>query len=76
MKLWAVEHFLLKIIPEGIYKTLQHVISCTAVKKWHAAMFCMFPDSKSEWKKMGNRSEFHLERNYYLQNWYFSNLGF
>ena len=34
-------------------------------------MFCMFPDSKSEWKKMGNRSEFHLERNYYLQNWYF-----
>ena len=35
-------------------------------------MFCMFPDSKSEWKKMGNRSEFHLERYYYLQNWYFS----
>ena len=32
----------------------------------------MFPDSKSEWKKMGNRSEFHSERNYYLQNWYFS----
>ena len=23
-------------------------------------------------KKMGNRSEFHSERNYYLQNWYFS----
>ena len=35
----------------GTYKTLQqHVISCTAVKKWHASMFCMFPDSKSEWK--------------------------
>ena len=23
-------------------------------------------------KKRGNRSEFHSERNYYLQNWYFS----
>ena len=43
----------------------------TAVKKWHAAMFCLFSDSKSEWKKMGNRSEFHWERNIYLQNWYF-----
>ena len=37
-------------------------------------MFCMFPDSKSEWRKRGNRSEFHSERNYYLQNWYFSDL--
>ena len=36
---------------QGTYKTLQHIISYTAVKKWHAAMFCMFPDSKSEWKK-------------------------
>ena len=34
-------------------------------------MFCMFPDSKSEWKKVGNWSEFHSERNYYFQNWYF-----
>ena len=29
--------------------------------------------TKSEWKKMGNSSEFHSERNYYLQNWYFRN---
>ena len=28
--------------------------------------------TKSEWKKRGNRSEFHSEINYYLQNWYFS----
>ena len=35
-------------------------------------MFCIFPNSKSEWKKRGNRSEFHSERNYLLQNWYFS----
>ena len=28
--------------------------------------------TKSEWKKRGNLSEFHSERNYYLQNWYFS----
>ena len=28
--------------------------------------------TKSEWKKRGNSSEFHSERNYYLQNWYFS----
>ena len=27
--------------------------------------------TKSEWKKMGNSSKFHSERNYYLQNWYF-----
>ena len=25
-------------------------------------------------KKRGNRSEFHSERNYYLQNWYFSDV--
>ena len=25
-------------------------------------MLCMFPDSKIEFKKMGNRSEFHWER--------------
>ena len=27
--------------------------------------------TKSEWKKRGNLSEFHSERSYYLQNWYF-----
>ena len=27
--------------------------------------------TKSEWNKRGNRSEFHSEINYYLQNWYF-----
>ena len=26
-------------------------------------------------KKMGNRSEFHSERNYLLQNWYFNKKG-
>ena len=28
--------------------------------------------TKSEWKKGGNWSKFHSERNYLLQNWYFS----
>ena len=32
--------------------------------------------TKSEWKKRGNLSDFHLERNYYLQNWYFSCFGY
>ena len=27
-------------------------------KKWHAAMFCMFPDSKSEWKKGASGQSF------------------
>ena len=31
----------------GTYKTLQHVISLQQYK------FCMFPDSKSEWKENG-----------------------
>ena len=35
-------------------------------------MFCMFPDSKREWKKRGNRSEFHSERNYKLQKYFSS----
>ena len=27
-------------------------------KKWHSAMFCMFPDSKSEWKKWATAQSF------------------
>ena len=72
MKFWLVAPFFTHFWNRRTYKTLQHIISCTAVKKWHAAMFCMFPDSKSEWKKWGNLPEFHLERSYCLQNWYFN----
>ena len=51
MKLWLFAPFFHSLLEWGTYKTLQHVISLQQYKKWHAAMFCMFPDSKSEWKK-------------------------
>ena len=58
MKLWPVALFFIYFWNWGTYKTLQYAISCTAVKKWHAAMFCMFPDSKSEWKKWATSQSF------------------
>ena len=58
MKLWQVAPFFTHFWNRGTYKTLQHVISCTAVKKWHAAMFCVIPDSKNEWKKWATCQSF------------------
>ena len=58
MKLWPVAPFFTHFWNRGTYKTLQHVISLQQYKKWHAAMFCMFPDSKSEWKKWATGQSF------------------
>ena len=58
----------------GNIQNIAAEISFYRIGTLDAAMFCMFPDSKSEWKKVGNWSEFLSERNFFLQNWYFSYL--
>ena len=59
MKLWPVALFFHSLLESGTYKTLQYAISCTtAAKEWHAAMFYMFADSKSEFKKWATSQSF------------------
>ena len=64
MKLWRVAHFFSLTFGEV----------CN-LKREEGKLPLLFSNHKphQKWvKKMGNSSEFHSERNYYLQNWYFN----
>ena len=68
MKLWRVAPFFSLTFGEVCYLKREEAASLLF-------SFQITNLTKSEWKKRGNSSEFHSERNYYLQNWYFSWLG-
>ena len=74
MKLWPVAHFFHSLLESG---NIQNIAAChflTAVEEMTCCNVLYVPWFQKWVKKMGNRSEFHSERNYYLQNWYFNSL--
>ena len=64
MKLWQVAHF--------FHSLLVRFVIWKEKRQLCIFSFQITNLTKSEWKKRGNLSEFHSERNYYLQNWYFN----
>ena len=63
MKLWQVAPF--------FHSLLVRFVNWKEKRQLCIFSFQITNLTKSEWKKRGNLSEFHSERNYYIQNWYF-----
>ena len=66
MQLWPVAHFFHSLLESGNIQNIAAEISFYRIGTLDAAMFCIFPYSKSDWKKVGNWSELHSEKKYYL----------
>ena len=74
MKLWPVAHFFHSLLESG---NIQNIATCHFLYCCKEMTCCnvLYVPRFQKWvKKGGNRSEFHSERNHYLQNWYFTYL--
>ena len=72
MKLGPVAHVFHSLLESGIIQNIAacHFLYCC--KEMTCCNVLYVPRFQKWVKKTGNQSEFHSERNYYLQNWYFS----
>ena len=71
MKLWPVAPFFHSLLESG---NIQNIAACHFLYCCKEMTCCnvLYVPRFQKWvKKRGNRSGFHSERNYYLQNWYF-----
>ena len=72
MKLWPVALFFHSLLESGNMQNIAAFHFFTAVQEMTCCNVLYVPRFQKWVKKMGNRSEFQPERNYYLQNWYFN----